>query len=100
MPCIRTILLKRTACCLTVREVDARADQFNGSVLQAIGINEEALIEVDSEVHLLGIVLVEHAYILVQMWLVENTVEALTRPHLTKSILGLTILVTYALIGH
>ena len=70
-------------------------------MLKAVSIDEEALVEVDPKVHLLGVVLVEGANVLVQISLVENTVEALTRPDLAEFILRrLAFLVAYAFIGH
>ena len=69
-------------------------------MLEAVSIDEEALIEVDPKVHLLGVILVESSNVLVQIALVENPMEALTRPDLAESILRrLAFLVAYAFIG-
>ena len=77
MPRIGTILLESSrATCLfmVVRIVTAWADELYGSVLYAVCIDEKALVEVDSKVHLFRIVLVERANVLVQIALVKNTV--------------------------
>ena len=98
MPRCRTVLLE--SCSWVARKGDAWADKFDWSMLKAISIDKEALIEVNSKIHLLSVVLVEHSNVLVKIALVIDAMEALTRPHLAESVLILAILITYALVSH
>ena len=102
MPRIGTVLLKgsSTTYHFIVCIVAAGADKLDRSVLKAVCIYEKSLVEVHSKVHLFGVVLVERANILVQIALVKNTVEALTRLDLTKLVLSLVGLVANAFISH
>ena len=63
-----------------------RADKLDGSVLQTVMVDEEALIKVNITAHLLGVVLVEQPYISVQITLVVDAVEALAGSNVTETV--------------
>ena len=81
--CCRAVLLQRL---WRTGVVVDRADKLDGSVLQTVMVDEEALIKVNITAHLLGVVLVEQPYISVQITLVVDAVEALAGSNVTETV--------------